>query len=270
MWDGDVTKACFARQDDHIWFVREKAIWKGEIDGSAELICDVKTEGQITELSPNGSDAGVALMMNVQGMMKRVVFVDVQTGEETVCFEGNSRLGHLQMCPTRDDLILFADQHDFDNWQRMYTVLTNGREHFPFYAQQKGEWVTHECWTRDGQWVTFTRHPEGICMVDGHGENVRLVKAGDYWHCQAGNSGEVIAADQWHGEVHLVRSSDGACVHVVEAWTEAGKWIPQGPLHAHPCLSQTEKFMAHVDGRTGLARVRVYDMDQLMWRDSSL
>jgi len=264
-WNGAVHHACYGRTADKIWFTRGREIWQGTPGGPAERVHTLQTEGRISELSPNGSDSGFALMLSVADLFKRLVYVDLGSGEETICREGNRQLGHLQMCPTRDDLIMFADQHDAANWQRIYTVLTNGREHFPFYAQRKGEWVTHECWTRDGEHVTFTRHPEGLCIVDANGENVRLVRAGNYWHCQGGRSGELIAADLWHGEVHLIRGADGAFQALTEAWTEGGKWIPQGPLHSHPCLSQQEQSVAHVDGRTGLARVRVYDLGPLCW-----
>lgn len=265
VWNGEVRHACYGRTTDVIWFVRGREIWQGEPGGSAERVHTLETEGQIAELSPNSSDSGFAVMLSVAGLFKRLVYVDLASGAERICREGNRLLGHLQMCPTRDDLIMFADQHDYDNWQRIYTVLSNGREHFPFYAQRKGEWVTHECWTRDGEHVTFTRHPEGLCIVDANGENARLVRAGDYWHCQGGSTGELIAADLWHGQVHLIRGADGACQALTEAWTEDGKWIPQGPLHSHPCLSRQERYVAHVDGRAGLARVRVYDLAPLRW-----
>jgi len=267
-WNGQVRQAHYARTIDKIWFVRGREIWQGKPGGLAKRIHIMKTDGQITELSPNGSDTGFTVMLSVAGILKRIVYVEMSSGKETICYEGNRKLGHLQMCPTRDDLIMFADQHDSDNWQRMYTVLTNGREHFPFYAQSKGEWVTHECWTRDGKHVTFqssfTRHPKWICMMDANGRNLRRIRAGDYWHCHGGNTGKLIAADQFYGQVHVVRSTDGQFRELTGKWTKAGKWIPQG-LHSHPCLSRQERFLAHIDGRTGTARVRVYDLAQLEW-----
>ena len=39
--------------------------------------------------------------------------------------------------------------------------------------------------------------------------------------------------------------------------------IPKG--HPHSCLPRQEKYLAHVDGRTGKAHVRIYDFTQLAW-----
>ena len=148
-WGGDVSNACYARTSDAIWFARGKAIWRGRLGGTAEQVHSVETDGEIAEISPNGSDTGMAMMLTVNGILKRLVYLDFSSGKETVCCEGNRWLSHLQMCPTRDDLILFCDGQDPRDWHRMYTVLNNGRQHFPFYTQKKGEWVTHECWTRN-------------------------------------------------------------------------------------------------------------------------
>ena len=113
--------------------------------------------------------------------------------------------------------------------------------------------------------LTFIRQREGLCTVDQNGEDARLIKAGNYWHAHGGDTGELIGSDQWQGQVHVLRSASGAFRELAGAWWSKDQFIPQGPLHPHPCLSHGDRFLAHVDGRTGRARIRIYDLSQLEW-----
>ncbi|HOX39566.1 MAG TPA: hypothetical protein PL033_16410 [Candidatus Brocadiia bacterium] len=224
-----------------------------------------ENDGRPVEISPSADGSGLAMMMDVQGLLKRVAYLDFASGKLTACCEGNSKLGHLQMSPTRSDLIMFADQHDFDNHQRIYTVLTNGRERFPFYRQRPGEWVTHECWSRDGRWVTFTMHPKGLFIARAADGEARLVAEGPYWHAQPSSGGDMIVADIWYGEIRAVRASTGEFKTIGSAWTKDGKWVPSGDLHAHPTISRGGGWLAYVQGETGKVRIRIADMRQFDW-----
>jgi len=264
-WDGPVAYAHWARRQEAVWFVRGREIWLGRPGGRAERVHAVSAEGEVTDISPNASDSGLAFILRVAGLLKRIAYVDLASGAETICCEGSFRWGHVQMCPTRDDLILHADQHDGENHQRMYSVLTNGREHFPFYAQRHGEWVTHECWTRDGRCVTFIRHPHGLAVVDAEGANPRYFAGEDYWHCHGGNTAELIAVDGWRGRVLMLRPADGERRLLSGDWYTAGRMIEAHHLHAHPVLSRSERLVAHNDARSGAGRVRVFNLADLDW-----
>lgn len=234
-------------------------------DGDVDVLYEVEPALKPTEISPDAVDGGIALMVEVGEIMRRVCYVDLATRECTTCLEGNRRLGHLQMSPARRDRILFADQHDAENWQRMYTVKTDGREHFPFYAQQPGEWVTHECFSRDGKWVTFTvaQPVKGLHIVRADGRDPRRVAEGCYWHACPSADAEIIAADLYDGEVRLVQRDSGEYRTVTPRWMPEGRMVPQGPLHPHPCLSRTGRWLLHVDGSAGRGVLRLIDVTAL-------
>lgn len=265
-WKGKVDHPHFARTSDKIWFNRGKKVMLGTIgNDSPEELYEIQSNGELQYLSPNADDTGFTIIVGIAGMFNKIIYVDLEKQTETVVREGNASFGHLQMNPTDKDIIMYADQHDADNFQRMYTIRTDGREHFPFYAQKKGEWITHECWTRDGQHVTFIQHPNGLAMVDKEGENVESFHKGGYWHCHGGNDGTYIACDEWKGRINIIRNADGKVVMLTDHWVKEGEFIPQGPLHSHPCISYNEKHLAHVDGRTGQARIRIYELGQIEW-----
>lgn len=217
------------------------------------------------ELSPNADDSGLAIMVEVKDVLRRISYLDVVTGKLTDCFEGHRRLGHLQMNPARTHLIMFADQHDSQNFQRMYTVKTSGREHFPFYHQQPGEWVTHECFSRDGRWVTFTvaQPIKGLHVIGSDGRGARRVDEGIYWHACPSSDASVIAADMYDGEVRLVQRDSGEYRTVTARWMPKGRMVPKGHLHPHPCLSRTGRWLLHVDGSSGRGELRLIDLRQL-------
>ncbi|MBN1342312.1 MAG: hypothetical protein JXQ73_06510 [Phycisphaerae bacterium] len=261
--------ALHVSRDGHIlFFVRGRQVCsmpltpETGLPGEIEVLHETDPTLAPIEISPNADDSGLAIMVEVRNLFRRVCYLDLARRERRTCFEGHRRLGHLQMNPARQDLIMFADQHDPENFQRMYTVLTSGREHFPFYRQRPGEWVTHECFSRDGNWVTFTvaQPVKGLHAVRSDGSEARQVAAGIYWHACPSADASVIAADLYDGEVRLVQRDTGEFKTVTPRWMPKGKMIPQGPLHAHPCLSRTGRWLLHVDGSGGKGVLRLIDL----------
>jgi len=266
-WQKGIGAPHVSRDGKRVYFVRGQQVCVMPLvgDGSPEVLYDVEAPWRPCEISPNGDDSGMAIMMDHGGLLRRIAYVDLKTKALTVCFEGHNRLGHLQMNPARRDRIMYADQHDPDNWQRMYTVKTNGREHFPFYHQRVGEWVTHECFSRDGQWVTFTvaQPDKGLHIIRTDGSDARRVDAGRYWHACPSPDAHLIAADLYEGEVRLVERDTGKFRPITPAWMPEGRMVPQGLLHPHPCLSRTGRWLLHVDGSGGRATLRLVDLSRL-------
>lgn len=55
---------------------------------------------------------------------------------------------------------MFCDQRgDWMIPQRMWLINTDGSGLRPLYDQRPEDWVTHECWSYDGTFVTFVLHP---------------------------------------------------------------------------------------------------------------
>lgn len=265
---GRIAALHVARDGKRLFFVRGQDVCVMPLlrDGPVEVLLTIDADLKPCDISPNCDDSGVALMVEVKGILRRVCYVDLTTKKRTDCFDGNRRLGHLQMNPARRDVIMFADQHDSENWQRMYTVKTDGREHFPFYHQRHGEWVTHECFSRDGKWVTFTvaEPVKGLYIIRSDGTDARQVAAGRYWHACPSADASVIAADLYDGEVRLVQRDSGRHRTITPPWTPGGRMVPQGPLHPHPCLSRTGRWLLHVDGSAGRGVLRLIDLTRFV------
>jgi hypothetical protein len=233
--------------------------------GPVSTLFDVDPLWTPHEISPNGDDSGMAFTAGFNGLYKRISYVDLQSKSVTPCFEGHNLIGHLQMNPALRDRIMYADQHDPANWQRIYTVKANGREHFPFYHQRPGEWVTHECFSRNGRWVTFTvaQPNKGLHIIQSDGSSHREVAAGNYWHACPSADASMIVADLYDGEIRLVQRDTGRYRTLSAGWMPNGRMIPQGLLHAHPNLSRTGKWVLHVDGSSGRAGLRLIDVSRM-------
>jgi hypothetical protein len=256
-----------ARDGQRLFFVRgqQLCVMPLMLDGDVEVLYEIDVPQRPCEISPNADDSGVALMVELKGLLRRICYVDPAAQTCTTCFEGHRRLGHLQMSPVRRDLILFADQNDHENFQRMYTVRTCGREHFPFYNQQPGEWVTHECFSRDGQWVTFTEAEpiKGLHIIRADGRDARQVAAGRYWHACPSSDASLVVADMYDGEVRLVQRDNGDYRVVSPHWTPDRSMVSDGACHPHPCLSRTGRWVLHVDGSSGRGLLRLIDVSTL-------
>jgi len=261
---GRISAPHVARDGRRLLFIRDRQVCVMPLlkDGPVEVLFEIDADLKPCEISPNCDDTGMAVLVEVKEILRRVSYVELATKKRTDCFEGHRRIGHLQMNPAHRDTIMFADQHDAQNWQRMYTVKTDGREHFPFYRQRPGEWVTHECFSRDGKWVTFTvaQPTKGLHAVRADGSDARRVAADRYWHACPSADASTIAADLYDGEVRLVRRETGEHRTVTPPWTPGGRMVPQGPLHPHPCLSRTGRWLLHVDGSSGRGVLRLIDV----------
>jgi hypothetical protein len=263
---GGIAAPHVSRNGHRLFFVRGQRVCVMPLtqDEQVEVLFEIDRLWKPCALSPNADDTGLAIMTEYSGILKRIAYVDLATKAQTTCYEGHNLLGHVQMNPARRDLIMYADQHDANNWQRIYTIKTNAREHFPFYHQRVGEWVTHECFSRNGEWVTFTvAQPEkGLHIIRSDGTRARRVAPGCYWHACPSGDASVIAADLYNGEVRLVRRDSGQYRSIASPWMPDDRMVPQGLLHPHPCLSRTGRWLLHVDGSTGRAALRLIDLSR--------
>jgi hypothetical protein len=264
---GGIAAPHVSRDGHRLFFIRGQRVCVMPLiqEGAVEVLFEVDRLWKPCAVSPNGDDTGLGIMTEYSGMLKRIAYVDLTTKAQTTCYEGHNLLGHVQMNPARRDLIMYADQHDASNWQRIYTVKANAREHFPFYHQRVGEWVTHECFSRNGEWVTFTvAQPEkGLHIIRSDGTGARRVAASRYWHACPSTDAGVIAADLYNGEVRLVQRESGQYRSITSPWMPGDRMVPQGLLHPHPCLSRTGRWLLHVDGSTGRAALRLIELNKM-------
>ncbi len=265
---GEIGPLHVSRDGRRLLFVRGRQLCAMPLleHGEVAVLCELDPSVRPLEISPNGDDSGIALIVEVQEILRRVCYVDLATRACRTCFEGHRRLGHLQMNPARRDLILFADQHDAEDFQRMYTVRTDGRQHFPFYRQQPGEWVTHECFSRDGAWISFTvaEPVKGLHVIRADESGARQVDEGIYWHACPAPDAAVIAADLYDGEVRLVERDTGRRRTVTPPWMPDGQMVADPQHHPHPCLSRTGRWLLHVDGSSGRGVLRLIDTTALL------
>ncbi|HHV44346.1 MAG TPA: hypothetical protein GXX57_06740 [Firmicutes bacterium] len=83
---------------------------------------------------------------------------------------------HLQGNPAEDETLMFCDQRgDWMIPQRMWLINTDGSGLRPLYDQRPEDWVTHECWSYDGTFVTFVLHPIGLGIIDKDNTGFRLI-----------------------------------------------------------------------------------------------
>ncbi len=223
--DPGISHATAGRFTNHLYFVREEAVyeWDFEVTASdSEKRSTVKVNERLVGRLPdtmvgslgiNENSTGRALVIGFQteGEEKRyhIVWMNKLTGSYKEMTASNELITHVQASWTEPDLVMFAREHTDRPMEipegkihsRMTLVDLSGREPWPIYPQVEGELVTHECWWVGDQ-LTFcsgTRsegHAEEshVKVLDLSTGQARIVGPGVWW---PGGSPEKISKHNW-------------------------------------------------------------------------
>jgi oligogalacturonide lyase len=105
-----------------------------------------------------------------------------------------------------------------DALQRIWMFDYPTRTVRPYYVEKEGDWITHEVWSADGDYLYFTRYPREIIRGTRDGHNFRVMAESDqYLHSAPDRSGKWITADRitgvhmgWKNQVVLINAETGA------------------------------------------------------------
>ncbi len=158
---------------------------------------------------------------------------------------------HAMINPVYRDQIFFAHEGSTEQiMDRIWFVNAASGEAVNFYKQRKllngknGEFVGHEMWSYDGEWLYFVKYahsplsPTGVCRVSRDGQLMEHIN-GDYryWHACPSPDGQYVVADTLLDEGH---GSEIVLIHLLTGKSQllcrVNRWNHH-PGHPHPSFS---------------------------------
>src|SRR4051794_16410144 len=119
----------------------------------------------------------------------RLLAVALDSGEIRTLIDGNSPLGHLAICPSDPNLLLYSFHSNIWQSQRAWLIGMDGAGARPIFPQRLGEGCGHEIWGASGKTVYMVcyggRQPQGLWVSDLQGKEHCVLAGGTVGHCTA-------------------------------------------------------------------------------------
>jgi oligogalacturonide lyase len=171
-----------------------------------------------------------------------LVVLDPKKGSSEVVWKDDHHLGHCQACPGDDETVMYVHETMGDALQRIWMFDCPTRTVRPYYVEKEGDWITHEVWTADGDYLYFTRYPREIIRGTRDGHNFRVMaESAQYLHSAPDRAGKWITADRitgvhlgWKNQVVLINVETGA-EEVLANLAEPST----GAEHPHPSFNRS-------------------------------
>ena len=168
-----------------------------------------------------------------------LVVLDPVAGTSEVVFQDDHFLNHCQACPGDDDSVMFVHETYGDALQRIWMYDHKTRKVRPYYVEKEGDWITHEVWRADGEYLYFIKYPNHIMRGTRDGHNFTQVAESKFLHCAPDRSGKWIVADR-------VDFVNGVCnqIVLVDAATGEEEVLvnlekpTSGAEHPHPSFNR--------------------------------
>ena len=269
--DGNVhaSSCCVDRRMSSIYFVRDEVVAELDVAGFMRNLAERphdrvepgEVERVIAELPEGFRQSGLITQSasgNLLGLLgsvesgKRwlILTVDVRTGVRQTVLDTETRIGHLQFNPAREDILMYCHETGGDAEQRMWIMNRDGTGNRPFYKEEPHDWVTHEVWWADGNGALFFKWPHGIYSIDVDSFEVRQIASGRYWHAAADPAGKRVVTDMMNGDIFLIDVATGK-----RRLLTTGHRPTKDSAHAHPSFDPTGTRIVFASSRNGNADV---------------
>ncbi len=203
--------------------------------------------------------------------------VDTATGEvQTVICPDFAKpytiANHAMINPVYPEQLFYAHEGNTEHIvDRIWSVATETGEACNLYEQRRlpggenGEYVGHEMWSYDGEWLYFVKYshsptaPVGICRVSRDGRSVEFINGEHrYWHACPSPDGRYVVADT------LLDEGEGSEIVLVDLATRKSRLLcrvnrwNRHPGHPHPSFSPDSRKIVftfadeHRDLRVGI------------------
>jgi len=156
----------------------------------------------------------------------RLLAVNLADGEIRTIVDGNSPLGHLAICPSDPNLLLYSFHSNIWQSQRAWLMQMDGTGARPIFPQRLGEGCGHEIWGASGKTVYMVcyggRQPQGLWVSDLRGNEHCVLAGGTVGHCTANAEEDRFAMDE--------RYTDGSCIWLARKGSVEPKLLCQMPV----------------------------------------
>ena len=196
-----------------------------------------------------------------------LVVLDPKKGRGEVVWQDDHVLGHCQACPGDDESVMYIHETTGDALQRIWIFDYPSRRVRPFYVEKEGDWITHEVWSADGDYLYFHRYPKHIMRGTRDGHNFRIMaESTQYLHSAPDRQGKWITADRitgvfmgWKNQIMLINAETGA-EEVLANLAEPNT----GAEHPHPSFNRSGNvvlFNSPIE--KGFCNVCAIELDQV-------
>lgn len=177
--------------------------------------------------------------------------MNLKTGETSIIFDCDFRVGHIQSSRFRPNEIVFCCETGGDADQRMWYCDADAGTYKPLYVETPLDWVTHETFgTEDyvyfnvlGWQDRLRKQASGIFRINLRTDDVDCLgnvemdkdresslRGRGFWHCNSTRDNKWAAGDTFAGSVWLI---DVATGHKYQIASD----VKMAPDHAHPAFS---------------------------------
>jgi oligogalacturonide lyase len=225
----------------HLYAVKGTQVW--QLNTQTEKLTLL---GELPPGNPTGhlstSKSGVIWSSyHLANKIYALVRLDPSDGAGEVMWRDDHVLGHCQACPGDDESVMYIHETTGDALQRIWMYDVPSRTVRPYFVEKDGDWITHEVWQADGEYLFFMRYTHNIMRGtrDGHNFNV-MATSKQFLHCAPDRRGSFITADRISGvyrgtvnQVLLVNQKSGteeALANLEEPKT--------GAEHPHPSFNR--------------------------------
>ncbi|MDR1638191.1 MAG: oligogalacturonate lyase family protein [Clostridiales bacterium] len=225
----------------YLYAVKGLEVWKLET-GTGKL----EKVGELPPGVPTGhlsaSKSGIIWSSyHLANKIYALVRLDPKVGVGEVMWKDDHVLGHCQACPGDDDSVMYIHETTGDALQRIWMYDVPTKTVRPYYVEKEGDWITHEVWTADGDFLQFMRYPHDIIQGTRDGHNFKVMASSkQYLHSAPDRAGKFITADRISGvycgtinQVSLIDAKTGE--EEVLANLEQPK---TGAEHPHPSFNR--------------------------------
>jgi oligogalacturonide lyase len=255
-----------------LYFTSGNAVRAIDVDTLEERVL-AAFEGQVGNLHLSGD--GAFLVTGVGGDSGRTLMVVATdgSGSEAVYTPPRSA-GHVQFCPTDNDLILYSSDID----QRMWLVERGGKNDHPLFLHDASVWITHESWLGMTDEVIFSHWPHALKKIHKDSDEASVVADFNVWHASSRRDGSLIVCDTTcpdiglqlidpdtgeHRSLCYPNSSNGGTRWAYNT-PEAGEvtestYGPQSS-HPHPCFTHDGAKVIYTSDCSGHSQVYVVDV----------
>jgi len=197
-----------------------------------------------------------------------LVVLDPTKGTSEVVFQDDHFLNHCQACPGDDETVMYVHETHGDALQRIWLFDYPTRRVRPYYVEKEGDWITHEVWTADGDYLYFVKYPHHIMRGTRDGHSFKAV--GEFkhiLHCAPDRTGKFVVADRITGVPH------GYTNEIFLLNTETGKETvlatleepASGAEHPHPSFNRKGNIVLfNKPIAKGLCNVCTIDLSQVI------
>jgi len=198
-----------------------------------------------------------------------LVVLDPAKGTGEVVWQDDHILGHCQACPGDDESVMYIHETTGDALQRIWMFDYPTRRTRPYYVEKEGDWITHEVWSADGDYLYFHSYPHHIMRGTRDGHNFKIMAESEqFLHSAPDRSQKWISADR------TSFGNDGRKNNVILINAETGKQEilaelarPRtGAEHMHPSFDRSPEgkivlFNSPVED--GFCNVCAIELDQV-------